>query len=227
MLELADDRPQVNQSLSLIGYPEMAPSPLTLSRRFAGQKGLLYALDQRVGEGLSGGPVVLDGRAIGMVTAVDGEFTYAVSATVIREFLRGSGILLPDTAVQPQGQAAPPPQVNPDPVNLVLDEAGLMWTKMDNGQDITWNEAMILCESLSIGGNRDWRLPTIEELERLYDPGGVVNIKRPFLLTFRSLWSSTRAGPDTAWMFDFPDGRRYPVSLGSYTRLLCVRGPVR
>ena len=224
-LELSADRPALNQSLSLMGYPAMSPTPLTLSRGYAGQKGRLYTLDQQVGEGFSGGPVLLEGRVIGMVTAMEGGFTYAIPSAVVREFVNGSGIALPTIAAPPQGSPGVPTiQVNPDPDNLVVDDqTRLMWTKVDNGQDIVWNEAMRACEDLRLGGFSDWRLPSIEELEMLHDPNGVGNIRRPFRLTFRSLWSATKVGLDSAWVFDFPDGRRYANSLGVWTRLLCVR----
>ncbi len=52
----------------------------------------------------------------------------------------------------------------------VLDEkTGLMWAAEDNGEDIDWYDAKNYCESYRGGGYSDWRLPTIKELEGLYD----------------------------------------------------------
>ena len=54
---------------------------------------------------------------------------------------------------------------------IVVDqETGLMWTRRDNGEDVNWHEANEYARHLRLGGYSDWRLPTIEELEKLYDP---------------------------------------------------------
>jgi TolB-like protein len=45
----------------------------------------------------------------------------------------------------------------------------LMWTVRDNGRDVTWKQAKAYCEACRVGGYSDWRMPTIEELEGLYD----------------------------------------------------------
>src|ERR1700726_34484 len=49
---------------------------------------------------------------------------------------------------------------------------GLMWTANDNGNDITWGKAMKYCQNLSLAGYSDWRLPSIDELQRIYDDSG-------------------------------------------------------
>lgn len=46
----------------------------------------------------------------------------------------------------------------------------LMWTMKDNGRHVDWNEANDLASQHREGGYSDWRLPTVEELESLYDP---------------------------------------------------------
>lgn len=51
----------------------------------------------------------------------------------------------------------------------------LMWTTSDNGQDATWKKANEYCQSLRTGGNADWRLPSIGELQGLYDPASSKN----------------------------------------------------
>src|SRR5205807_1728009 len=51
----------------------------------------------------------------------------------------------------------------------VIDRVtGLMWTRRDNGEDINWREANEYAKKLALGGYSDWRLPTIDELEKLY-----------------------------------------------------------
>lgn len=41
---------------------------------------------------------------------------------------------------------------------------GLMWTKRDNGESISWPQAVNYCRNLRLTGYDDWRLPTIDEL---------------------------------------------------------------
>ena len=61
-------------------------------------------------------------------------------------------------------------------------ETNLMWTMKDNGEDIDWQQANKYAEQLRLGGYSDWQLPTIEELEKLYDPQNSTNhnIRKPF-----------------------------------------------
>jgi TIR domain/Protein of unknown function (DUF1566) len=62
------------------------------------------------------------------------------------------------------------------PEGVYLDpQTKLMWTIEDNGKDINWHEANEYAKRLRLGGYSDWRLPTIEELEKLYDPKAVGN----------------------------------------------------
>ena len=47
---------------------------------------------------------------------------------------------------------------------------GLTWAQKDNGKDLTWEQARNYCQALRLGSLSDWRLPTIGELEQIYDP---------------------------------------------------------
>jgi predicted negative regulator of RcsB-dependent stress response len=46
-------------------------------------------------------------------------------------------------------------------------KTGLMWQKEDDGQKRTLRDSEDYCKNLTIGGHRDWRLPTIDELSSL------------------------------------------------------------
>jgi len=46
-------------------------------------------------------------------------------------------------------------------------KTGLMWAAADNGEDITWEDALKYCQSFKGGNFNDWRMPTIDELVTL------------------------------------------------------------
>jgi tetratricopeptide (TPR) repeat protein len=48
---------------------------------------------------------------------------------------------------------------------------GLMWTKRDTQDQVNWNMAANYCRNLHLAGYTDWRLPTIDELQGIFDPG--------------------------------------------------------
>jgi hypothetical protein len=122
----------------------------------------------------------------------------------------------------------------------------LMWTGQDNGRDITWSHSLAYCLDLRLAGYSDWRLPTVDELEGIYDdsgfnaqhPNGVViglagKAKGGLLTTGAREWSSDRVLDDRghksglAWEFDFPHGGRWKDPTGYYGQLraVCVRRP--
>ena len=48
----------------------------------------------------------------------------------------------------------------------------LMWTAKDNGKDLNWKQAMRYCRDLRLAGYSDWSLPTIDQLQGIYDGSG-------------------------------------------------------
>jgi hypothetical protein len=102
-------------------------------------------------------------------------------------------------------------------------ETGLMWTTRDNGTDVMWPQANDYAQQLRLGGYADWRLPTIDELEELYEPQ--VGIRKPFKV-HGLMWSSTKSGPDNALFFNFWAGLQGTLPLTNSvqaTRAFCVR----
>ena len=115
---------------------------------------------------------------------------------------------------------------------------GLMWARKDNGSDVNWNQASDYCSKLQLAGYNDWRLPTIEELQGIYDPSvslramwdaGVayVHVKGNLKLS-GWIWSSSQGGhPGFASVFAFTHeepGGGFPRGGFNYnTRALCVR----
>jgi hypothetical protein len=105
---------------------------------------------------------------------------------------------------------------------------GLKWTITDSGAPVTFVQANRYCSQLKLTGESGWRLPTIDELQKLF--GGAANatghrILAPIKLTGWQ-WSAT-LGRDKgeAWALDFGDGARASVVMGDsgLSRALCVR----
>jgi hypothetical protein len=94
---------------------------------------------------------------------------------------------------------------------------GLMWASRDNGKDINWRDAKRYCENYRGGGYSDWRMPTLYELEGLYDRSRSyqskqrsynVHLTELIQLTTCCPWASEIHGPETA-SFDFLGGYRH------------------
>ncbi len=134
----------------------------------------------------------------------------------------------------------------PDP------ESGLSWTLRDNGP-MTWSEAAAYCGGLRLGGYGDWRLPSVDELARVYDPSvaavqnDLLNGREVFRSSFQdaprpkgpnkirreiqlgdlgSVW-----GAATGDVFSFKSGKRSSVNLRARSEprnlSLCVRPSVQ
>jgi len=119
----------------------------------------------------------------------------------------------------------------------VVIRGDLIWTRRDNGQDVNQFEARSYCETCRLGGFEDWRMPTIEELRGLYDPGNVVQVKNiafdayiasPFEVSFPCCISSTMHG-SSALYFCFNNGQEGwgPPMERSGGRVRCVRSDAR
>ena len=46
---------------------------------------------------------------------------------------------------------------------------GLMWARADSGRGMNWRDALNYCETLTLAGHDDWRLPSAKELQSLVD----------------------------------------------------------
>lgn len=121
----------------------------------------------------------------------------------------------------------------------VLDtKTNLMWAAKNNGAGINWAGAKFYCENFSGGGYPDWRLPTQDELESLYDKTKInkyndkhnnkhdyyVHLTDLISLTSNWLWAS-EIMDNSAAIFSLYTGRRDWL-LRSYDRNLRVL-PVR
>jgi hypothetical protein len=120
----------------------------------------------------------------------------------------------------------------------VLDkETGLVWEKspsMEQGAYLIrpWNDALVRCYSLNLGGRQGWHLPTIEQLASLVDIHGTSGVALPDGHPFTDMkpsnyWSATTSttNPTFAWSVNFFGGvvNELVVKTNS-TYSWCVRG---
>ncbi len=87
--------------------------------------------------------------------------------------------------------------------DAVLDtKTGLVWEKSPQATSARWSVARRTCAEKSVGGQKDWRLPSLEELASLVDysvdpPSLALPPGHPFVSIKSSVyWSSTRPGDD-------------------------------
>jgi len=143
-------------------------------------------------------------------------------------------LVLAMAGVQARAQNQTP--ANAAPVGWTDPATGLTWTKADNGSDVNWNQATDYCSSLRLGGYSDWRLPTTDELQDIYDPAidipgywstGIADtwhVKGNLKLSGVH-WSSTQKNAKEAWWVNFDSGKRISSRLSDSVsdRALCVR----
>lgn len=94
--------------------------------------------------------------------------------------------------------------------NTILDmETGLMWAKEGSEKYMNFKEAEAYCKDLSLGGHKDWRLPTRKELlsivdDTRYNPA----IDPVFKCLSDWYWTSTKFAEDSdyQWIVDFGSG---------------------
>jgi hypothetical protein len=106
--------------------------------------------------------------------------------------------------------------------------AGLTWAAKDNGADVNQGQAKEYCTALRIGGFSDWRLPTVDELENLYDRNSkkAYKVKGTIELSGSCVPSSSINPDGEVWNFCFSYGGKTLTRAsghGSGGRALCVR----
>ena len=93
--------------------------------------------------------------------------------------------------------------------------------KYDISSGADWNTANNLCQSSRVGGYSNWRLPTIGELEALYDKKNTIG---GFSATYYT--SSTSSGGYDHYYLNFANGERedgYHLSPKNTGRVRAVR----
>jgi hypothetical protein len=110
--------------------------------------------------------------------------------------------------------------------------SGKIWASSDNGSGVSWSQAAYYCRSLTLGGLRDWRLPSIDELQQRVAPSANASgyrITAPIKLTGWQRSSTPGVEKGEGWALDFGDGGRASVVAGDsgLNRALCVHDPAK
>jgi len=110
-------------------------------------------------------------------------------------------------------------------------KTSLEW-QCESAGEMSWKEALEYAQSLSLGGNNDWRIPTVLELDTLVDRKTLFDKMRPDMreeVPFRdtlSYWSSTTFAEHTknAWIVMFDGAYVLNYYKTNHYHVRCVRG---
>jgi len=106
--------------------------------------------------------------------------------------------------------------IDNDDGTITDNETGLMWQKETAPGTYTWQQALSYCESSTLAGYNDWRLPNRNELQSIVDYSREnPSIDPIFNSVSFPYWSSTTYAysPSSAWGVDFFGG-----FVGGYTK---------
>lgn len=151
-------------------------------------------------------------------------YTWVVVATVVVFSLSGCATILPG-----RGEPLPPSYVvgdrGPAGGTVIFDKGYLSdrWRYLeaapeDLDRSMNWYMAQNRVVEWEINGYADWRLPTLEELEMIFNEReGMSGLARS------AYWSATSEGSADAWQIVFDDGTRRDVYKHTYASVRAVR----
>ena len=107
-------------------------------------------------------------------------------------------------------------------------DTGLVWEQVTFGP-MTWEEALAYCDTLSLGGQDDWRLPTLKELDSITDLGvfdPAINDLYFNDTASDNYWTSTTYDGlrSSAWIMNFTYGDDGTLDKTSTAYVRAVRG---
>jgi formylglycine-generating enzyme required for sulfatase activity len=113
------------EALTFIGFPRTLPPWTVSTGTLSGMNGPTLAFQALVEEGHSGGPLLLNGQVIGVVSDTRERLGYAVPASILAVALRGWRI-----EARASDSMVPQEKVGADGVPMVLIRSGRIPTKM-------------------------------------------------------------------------------------------------
>lgn len=108
-------------------------------------------------------------------------------------------------------------------VTVLDQQTKLMWAASDNRQNLTWQEAEDYCTSYTGDGYEDWRMPTVSELNALFE-AGIKKDGEMIRISGERIWASETEDTKGA----FCHFKRGGCSLGETAMSITMRAlPVR
>lgn len=112
------------EPITLIGFPRAEGSMWTVTTgTLSGRRGSALSFSGTADEGNSGGPLLFQGKVVGIVTEVGAKFNTAVPALVARFALEGWGVRLTEEARQSPTR---PVEEEPEPVSVQPTARGMV-----------------------------------------------------------------------------------------------------
>jgi len=157
---------------------------------------------------------------------------YDTNGNVIDKATADSNSSYRDDGYYQKGEAIQ--YVRDNDTNITTDKVtSLQWEDSDHAGSTTlaWSDAASYCDTLTLGGFSDWRLPTIRELKYIVD---LTKSTDPYIdETYFTksagdpYWSSTEDSADTsnAWVVDFYSGYSTKKAKTNTRYVRCVRLP--
>jgi len=122
----------------------------------------------------------------------------------------------------------PPSFIINDNVTVTDNNTLLMWQRQDDGTTRAWADAEPYCSGLSLGGQSDWRIPEIHELQTIVDFGNSVHLDATYFTGTNSTgyyWSTTYAASSSkAWYMRVGHGTVGDLGKTNTQYTRCVRG---
>ncbi len=132
---------------------------------------------------------------------------------------------------------APEPAAAEERFVLVMDGAavkdhtsGLIWEQTPDSIHDSWAKSLERCTTKTVGGQKGWRAPTVEELKMLIDS----DQKNPALpqghpfsnIKSAIYWTATPSPTDeiVAWLVSFFSGEAFTDQKSGNRRVWCVLG---
>jgi hypothetical protein len=121
------------------------------------------------------------------------------------------------------------PELGPSPKAVIDRGTGLVWERSPQNAGFTWHDAVDACYGKTVGGRMGWRLPSVAELQSLFDlSADHLPNNHPFVFSpsiAETYWTSERTD-NLLSVYLFSSVPESPVSASSSNTLSvwCVRG---
>jgi formylglycine-generating enzyme required for sulfatase activity len=98
---------------------------------------------------------------------------------------------------------------------------GLLYERYPSEKLLTWNEAKEYAKNLQESSGENWRLASIEELQKLFKKEN-----KKYIKNLQHVWSGSEESFDTAWVMDYEQNFYYLRNKDFKFRVLCVRDTI-